>query len=582
MATEIQIVNPGVLSRIESFMNDSAYREAIENSANYNTRLCIERRMRMPFLDPQTERRKQRFNDLDSGVFKKKDDFPFSMNRRGIAQNHSNLFMSARQRLPGLNEGQVYTYPSKRWRKKRRQYLMMPNRRKDIDGVENSEHVANIVESSVLANSEDSKDSSGLKDDATAKVQDAWFYDELDLQAMDGFDEPDQDSDYDYEETYTKRRKRRGAGGKQSKPSESTKKTKAAATPGRGRKKGMQYAADPNDTDKPFSCDLCGARYKTRPGLTYHYTHSHKEGKCAAVTGEEEASSDATTASAATTAAPAPPTPPPQESSSSGWQTPHYQDSYLTFLNTPGATPVKKQTRSNTTMGGTPGPSVVPEEPPATRAPPSPKPIDKIEELPPMPVLTMEQQNKEKATPSPYCDFCLGDAVANKKSGQPEELVSCSDCGRSGHPTCLQFTANMIVSVRKYRWQCIECKCCSICGTSDNDDQLLFCDDCDRGYHMYCLAPPLTTPPEGSWSCRLCLSEFHRKALKIPVSIKLFKESTTSLFSTVTEVDLRRISENTITSCSCSSKCLTKKCVCRRNKVKCDVRCHFPLLCENE
>lgn len=39
----------------------------------------------------------------------------------------------------------------------------------------------------------------------------------------------------------------------------------------------------------------------------------------------------------------------------------------------------------------------------------------------------------------------------------------------TGHPTCLQFTANMIVSVRKYRWQCIECKCCSVCGTSDND-----------------------------------------------------------------------------------------------------------------
>ena len=37
-----------------------------------------------------------------------------------------------------------------------------------------------------------------------------------------------------------------------------------------------------------------------------------------------------------------------------------------------------------------------------------------------------------------------------------------------GHPTCLQFTANMIVSVRKYRWQCIECKCCTLFGTSDN------------------------------------------------------------------------------------------------------------------
>ena len=39
----------------------------------------------------------------------------------------------------------------------------------------------------------------------------------------------------------------------------------------------------------------------------------------------------------------------------------------------------------------------------------------------------------------------------------------------TGHPSCLQFTANMIISVKQYRWQCIECKCCSLCGTSDND-----------------------------------------------------------------------------------------------------------------
>lgn len=37
------------------------------------------------------------------------------------------------------------------------------------------------------------------------------------------------------------------------------------------------------------------------------------------------------------------------------------------------------------------------------------------------------------------------------------------------HPTCLQFTPNMTASVKKYRWQCIECKSCGICGTSDND-----------------------------------------------------------------------------------------------------------------
>lgn len=39
----------------------------------------------------------------------------------------------------------------------------------------------------------------------------------------------------------------------------------------------------------------------------------------------------------------------------------------------------------------------------------------------------------------------------------------------TGHPSCLQFTPNMIISVKKYPWQCIECKSCGICGTSDND-----------------------------------------------------------------------------------------------------------------
>ena len=53
----------------------------------------------------------------------------------------------------------------------------------------------------------------------------------------------------------------------------------------------------------------------------------------------------------------------------------------------------------------------------------------------------------------------------------------------------------MLISVKKYPWQCIECKTCTLCGTSENDDKLLFCDDCDRGYHMYCLVPPMKVTP---------------------------------------------------------------------------------------
>ena len=43
-----------------------------------------------------------------------------------------------------------------------------------------------------------------------------------------------------------------------------------------------------------------------------------------------------------------------------------------------------------------------------------------------------EKKAGKAAQPSPYCDFCLGDARENKKTGGSEELVSCSDCGRSG------------------------------------------------------------------------------------------------------------------------------------------------------
>ncbi|XP_014609115.1 PREDICTED: zinc finger protein ubi-d4-like isoform X1 [Polistes canadensis] len=353
----IQAVNENNLIKIESFLNDTAYREAIENSSNYNSRLCRERRLRMPFLDSQT----------------------------GVAQNHSTLFMSPRERLPGLLHGQIYTYPSKRWRKKRRQYLMHylhPKRmmRGDIeDGSEGIETITHV--------NDDSKESVGLKDEHS---KDAWYYDEQDMLDMDAYEEPDPDSDYDYEESYSskrKRRKHRGGGhhpARSHPPTTDSPGTKRTKGGGRGRKK-TNY--DAVDSDKPFVCDLCSARYKTRPGLVYHYGHSH--------------------------------------STSSG---------------------------------------------------------DPAKELSPSPAEV-----------------------------EPRSVADTAASNQPGHPTCLQFTANMIVSVRKYRWQCIECKCCSICGTSDNDDQLLFCDDCDRGYHMYCLSPPLASPPEGSWSCRLCIAEFHRR-----------------------------------------------------------------------
>lgn len=221
----IHAVNESNLCKIESFLNDTAYREAIENSSTYNSRLCRERRLRMPFLDSQT----------------------------GVAQNHSALFMSARERLPGLLHGQIYTYPSKRWRKKRRQYLMHylhPKRGPRGDNEEIGEGVETITHVN-----DDSKDSVALKDEHS---KDAWYYDEQDMLDIDTYEEPDAESDYDYEESYSSKRKRRKPRGGGHHPARSHpsstdspggKRTKGG---GRGRKK-TNY--DAVDTDKPFVCD---------------------------------------------------------------------------------------------------------------------------------------------------------------------------------------------------------------------------------------------------------------------------------------------------------------------------------------
>ncbi|XP_065921935.1 zinc finger protein ubi-d4-like [Magallana gigas] len=41
--------------------------------------------------------------------------------------------------------------------------------------------------------------------------------------------------------------------------------------------------------------------------------------------------------------------------------------------------------------------------------------------------------DKQDISANNYCGFCLGDLEENKKTNQPEELVSCSDCSRSGN-----------------------------------------------------------------------------------------------------------------------------------------------------
>lgn len=46
---------------------------------------------------------------------------------------------------------------------------------------------------------------------------------------------------------------------------------------------------------------------------------------------------------------------------------------------------------------------------------------------------------------------------------------------------------------------------CQICRKGDNEELLLLCDGCDRGYHTYCCMPKLSSIPEGDWYCTDCI-----------------------------------------------------------------------------
>ncbi|KAG8448747.1 hypothetical protein GDO86_015712 [Hymenochirus boettgeri] len=348
-------------------LGEDFYREAIEHCRSYNARLCAERSMRLPFLDSQT----------------------------GVAQNNCYIWMEKTHRGPGLTQGQIYTYPARCWRKKRRLDILEDPRLRPYYEVpmkkESSLPEGPVLEALLCAETVDKK--LELKEEENAS----------DCQKAPMGDVPHDLEGEELDDDTPKRKNR----------------TKGKISSIGGLKK-RQDLSTLEDRDKPYVCDICGKRYKNRPGLSYHYTHTH----LAEEEGEENA------------------------------------ERYLIPFHRKNNHKFKKAPDGSVIANG-------------------------------------------------YCDFCLGGA---KKTGCPEELISCADCGRSGHPSCLQFTVNMTAAVRTYRWQCIECKSCILCGTSENDDQLLFCDDCDRGYHMYCLNPPMSEPPEGSWSCHLCLRQLKEKA----------------------------------------------------------------------
>ncbi|XP_033127870.1 PHD finger protein 10-like isoform X3 [Anneissia japonica] len=139
---------------------------------------------------------------------------------------------------------------------------------------------------------------------------------------------------------------------------------------------------------------------------------------------------------------------------------------------------------------------------PTTNIPPPAISMDQLE------TSQKEQQQillsyKPKEIDDAICGICLKDKSCNKFN-LPEELIHCAQCDNSGHPSCLEMNNELVDVIKTYPWQCMECKTCFCCGQPTDEDKMMFCDDCDRGYHTFCVG--LQEIPTGKWACPSCLA----------------------------------------------------------------------------
>ncbi|KPU75747.1 uncharacterized protein Dana_GF12391, isoform B [Drosophila ananassae] len=111
--------------------------------------------------------------------------------------------------------------------------------------------------------------------------------------------------------------------------------------------------------------------------------------------------------------------------------------------------------------------------------------------------------NSGNASPASNCDSDRDEKVENI----PKGLVQWRDAVSRSHTTA-QLAMALYVLESCVAWDKSIMKAnCQFCTSGENEDKLLLCDGCDKGYHTYCFKPKMDNIPDGDWYCYECVNK---------------------------------------------------------------------------
>lgn len=241
-------------------MGESVYIETIKNCHKWNSK-NVTSRVNANSFDQQT------------GIEQKPTD--------GLHRSHL-------ERCTPANPIQVYAYPAKRYKRSKEfmseacEFNYFRSTYPEINAV-----ITSITNPPIEYSNMEGMEQSSMPLRSTNNANKTNGYDDFD-DSMDFFDEDFED---DHEEEWGSRRKRKknGRDNRSNRRSAATTVSNIVPTPVVVREPQIHLPSSSSSSDRSFVCQQvgliltrkillqCGAKYKSRPGLSYHRLHVHKD-----------------------------------------------------------------------------------------------------------------------------------------------------------------------------------------------------------------------------------------------------------------------------------------------------------------